>query len=324
MRNHFLRASGVPSSGNTFGGVTTDLEVHYDFSRTDCWNRGTSTNAADYTVNNLAKNYNDAIFRSRTGSSTSFRDGSDSPCITFNSSDGGGCLEMGGDNWDGNEDNCALMLPGAYSNSTSSHPAYNISTVAASSSENLFNGLGTGAFTTEQWIRLYGNESDGNGIASMLQLAGRASGEDDDDLWNNFWLLYINNGYTSNLYTDEAYIINANSNGSNTRMDPNFLTNVPGTPTSGAGWSYWLHIVMVRESGTGSNNFKVYVNNTLEETYTTHAVNFTALQYGRLLYAHSATSVQQRLGIYRAYKGKALTSSEVTTNWNDQKARFGH
>ena len=53
-------------------------------------------------------------------------------------------------------------------------------------------------------------------------------------------------------------------------------------------------------------------------------MNFTALQYGRLLYAWTAAAVQQRLGIYRAYKGKALTSSEVTTNWNDQKSRFGH
>ena len=323
MRNHFLRASGVPSSGNTFNGVTTNLEVHYDFSRTDCWNRGTSTNAADYTVNNLAKDYNDAVLRSRTGSGDSFRDGSDSPCITFNSSDGGGCLEMGGDNWDGNEDHCSLIIPGAFSSSTSSHFTYNISTVAASSSENLFNGLGTGAFTTEQWLRLYANESDGNGTATMLELAGRASGEDDDDVFRNFWLVYINNGHSS-PYAAQAYILNTNSSGSHVRMAPNLFPDVPGTPTSGAGWSDWLHIVMVRESGTGSNNFKVYVNNTLEETYTTDAINFTALQYGRLLYTYNAATVQQRLGIYRAYKGKALTSSEVTTNWNDQKSRFGY
>ena len=323
MRNHFLRANGVPSSGNTFGGVTTNLEVHYDFSRTDCWNRGTSTNAADYTVNNLAKDYNDAVLRSRTGAGNSYRDGSDSPCITFNSSDGGGCLEIGGDNNDGNEDDCVLIIPGAYSSSTSSNEAYNISTVAASSSENLYNGLGNGAFTVEMWIRLYANESDGNGTASMSRLYGRASGEDDDDLFSSFWLVYINNGYTSSSYTDEMYILNSNINGQTVRMDPNLLTNVPGTPVSGAAWSDWLHIVMVRESGTGSNNWKVYVNNTLEEEYTSH-MNFTALQYGRLMWIASAPTVQQRLGIYRAYKGKALTSSEVTTNWNDQKSRFGH
>lgn len=217
-----------------------------------------------------------------------------------------------------------LIIPGAYSNSTtSSHYTYNISTVAASSSENLFNGLGTGAFTTEQWIRLYANESDGNGIATMLQLAGRASGEDDDDLWSNFWLVYINNGYTSSSLTNQGYIVHPDSNGNNQSLTPRlFASGPPGIPSSGAGWSDWLHIVMVRESGTGSNNFKVYVNNTLEETYTTHAVNFTALQFARLLNAYNAASVQQRLGIYRAYKGKALTSSEVTTNWNAQKSRF--
>ena len=322
MRNHFLRASGVPSSGNTFNGVTTDLEVHYDFSRTDCWNRGTSTNAADYTVNNLAKNYNDAVFRSRTGSSDSFRDGSDSPCITFNSSDGGGCLEMGGDNMDGNEDICALMIPGAYSSSSSSNVAYNISTVAASSSDNLFNGLGNGAFTVEMWTRLYANESDGNGLASFNFLAGRDSAQDDDDLAGVFFGFYYNNGHSSSNKDSLSLLHHTGSSG-HTAMTPRLFTNTPGTPASGAGWSDWLHIVMVRESGTGSNNWKVYVNNTLEEQYTRH-MNFTALQYGRLLYAWTAAAVQQRLGIYRAYKGKALTSSEVTTNWNAQKSRFGH
>ena len=321
MRNHFLRASGVPSSGNTFNGVTTNLEVHYDFSRTDCWNRGTSTNAADYTVNNLAKNYNDAIFRSQTGSGDSFRNGSDSPCITFNSSDGGGCLEMGGDNHDGDEDDCALIIPGAYSSSTSSNHAYNISTVAASSSENLFNGVGNGAFTVETWLRVYANESAGNESTGSGALFGRDSAQDDDDLAGAWFLVYRSNGHSSN--PDNLYLLHHNGSTGYYEMVPKLLTNTPGTPASGAGWSDWLHIVMVRESGTGSNNWKVYVNNTLEQQYTNH-MNFTALQYGRISRVYSTATGQQRLGIYRAYKGKALTSSEVTTNWNDQKSRFGH
>ena len=322
MRNHFLRAGGVPSSNDTFGGVTTNLEVHYDFSRSDCLNRGTSTNAADYTVHNLAKDYNDGIFRSRTGSSNSYRNGSDSPCITFNSSDGGGCLEMGGENNDGDEDDCQLIIPGLLASSSSGNPTYNISTVAASSSENLFNGLGNGAFTVEMWVRVYANESQGTYSAgSFVTLFGRDSGQNDNTEAGTFWAMYSNNDHCCRPDT----IANLHHNGStyNVYSTPNVVANTPGTPASGAGWSDWLHLVIARDSGTGSNNYKVYLNNTLEQQYTIH-MNFTALHYGRIAPVVSAASPQIRVGIFRAYKGKALTSSEITTNWNAQKSRFGH
>ena len=34
--------------------------------------------------------------------------------------------------------------------------------------------------------------------------------------------------------------------------------------------------------------------------------------------------IPMRLGIFRFYRGKALTASEVTENWNAQKSRFGY
>jgi len=307
----------------SFGGVTTNLEVHYDLSRSDCWNRGTSTNAADYTVHNLAKDYNDAVLRSQTGSGDSFRDGSDSPCIAFNSSDGGGCLDFVSGNHDGNEDDCALIIPGAYSSSSTGSDAYNISTVSASSSENLLNGVGNGAFTTEIWIRVYANETTGSQTGYLGALFGRDSAQDDDDLAGAWFALYYNNGHSSSIGADAISFLHHNGSSGHLHHVPRITTNTPGTPSSGAGWSDWLHLVMVRESGTGSDNWKVYLNNTLEEQYTDH-MNFTALQYGRIVRIVNASTVPVRLGIYRAYKGKALTSTEVTTNWNDQKARFGH
>ena len=306
-----------------FGGVTANLEVHYDFSRTDCWNRGTSTNAADYTVHNLAKDYADAIFRSQTGSSTSFRDGSDSPCITFNSSDGGGCLEMVTSNHDGNEDDCAVIIPGAFSSSNVTSDAYNISTVAANSSENILNGVGNGAFTTEIWVRVYADETIGNGSAALGPIFARDSGQGDDVLAGIAWVGYYNNAYSNTSYDDALSFIHNNGSGTNYHIAPRVMTNTPGTPASGAGWSDWLHLVLVRASGTGNDNWKVYVNNTLEEEYTQH-MNISALNYGRVSRVFSASTVRHRVGIWRFYKGKALTSTEVTTNWNDQKERFGH
>ena len=100
MRNHLLRAAAgtaAASSGGGGGGssiINTDLYIHYDFSDTNCWNRQSGTNTNDYTVHNLANDYNDGLFRSRTGTSDAYRNASDSPVIDFNSSDGGGCLEF--------------------------------------------------------------------------------------------------------------------------------------------------------------------------------------------------------------------------------------
>ena len=78
------KAAANSSGGGGSSIIDTDLYVHYDFSDTNCWNRNNSTNAADYTVNNLANDYNDAVFRSRTGTSNAYRNASDSPCIDFN------------------------------------------------------------------------------------------------------------------------------------------------------------------------------------------------------------------------------------------------
>ena len=52
--------------------------------------------------------------------------------------------------------------------------------------------------------------------------------------------------------------------------------------------------------------------------------NLDYLKYGRLFVIINGDRPEGRLGIFRFYQGKSLTSSEVTTNWNAQKSRFGH
>ena len=183
MRNHFLRASGIPSSGGGDSGggdssiVDTDLYVHYDFSDTDCWNRNNSANAADYTVNNLANDYNDAIFRSRTGASDAYRDASDSPVLNFESSDGGGCLDVNPNNNEADEDDCALLIPGSSTNTTSpGYFTYNASTVSSTDSNNLFRSFYQGTKLTRD------NAPDNKEPVEVFVVAGTTVETTDTDL----------------------------------------------------------------------------------------------------------------------------------------------
>ena len=68
---------------------------------------------------------------------------------------------------------------------------------------------------------------------------------------------------------------------------------------------------------------KIYINNSLEATLT-DVENLDYLDTINLNQVWSDTHPASRTGIFRFYRGKALTSSEVTTNWNAQKSRFGH
>ena len=66
---------------------------------------------------------------------------------------------------------------------------------------------------------------------------------------------------------------------------------------------------------------KLY-NNSLEATTT----DDNTLNYLEYWYSHcnSTSTPPTRRGIIRFYRGKALTASEVTQNWDAQKSRFGH
>jgi hypothetical protein len=84
----------------------------------------------------------------------------------------------------------------------------------------------------------------------------------------------------------------------------------------------WKQVVIVRE-GTGTNQFKIYSNGDLNTTgtFNINLISSAQLRIGR-----------NRGGIYyydgeisnvKAYKGKALTATEVAQNFNALRGRFG-
>jgi len=311
MRNHFLRAGRVANLPSDSGGgssiVDTDLYVHYDFSDTNCWNRNNSTNAADYTVHNLANDYNDAVFRSRDASGTCYQNSSASPVINFDSSDGGGCLELDSSQNTANDDDCLLAIPGTDTSTSCSNRAKNLSTVTGTN--NLLNGVDTGAFTFELWYRVEFSASyRGNVYAYPLRMYHNSSTYwNVDNLKLQLWDLGASNNQAGKV--DNDYPMNTSY-------------SVIGGPSSGIDWSDWNHLVYSRNSSS-TNDTKVYVNNSLDETHTDN-IDYPSLKY-LFFFPHSSSSrINLKYGIFRFYRGKALTSSEVTTNWNAQKSRFGH
>ena len=293
----------VVASSDTANFITTDLKLHYDFSNTSCWNRNNSSNAADYTVNNLIDSYNDAFFRVRT--SNTFQYGSDSDVINYNT-DGGGCLYMDPSEYSVT-DETILIVPGSWSGeSSSSDEYYNLPT--ETSSHNLMDGLDDdGPFTFEIWYRVYIPSSTGVTIGRLYDfLTENTSGSQvklSQQLFTThpFWLL------ARKARQDVQY--------------SNWLTDIPGAPATGTGWSDWVHSVLTRDD---SNNFKLYMNNTQRGPTITATHNFDSLKVIGIGWVPNAQTSPMRIGIVRFYKGKALTSSEITTNWDAQKERFGH
>ena len=79
---------------------------------------------------------------------------------------------------------------------------------------------------------------------------------------------------------------------------------------------------MARE-GTGSNQFKIYLDSVLDATGTV-STNFNSNNQLRIG-ANRGDNLffDGDIGIIRVYKNKALTASEVQQNYLYNKARFG-
>ena len=183
----------------------------------------------------------------------------------------------------------------------------------------LFKDIGTDDFTLEFWWNPYWESSRSNeGYMSLLANTP------------------MSNGYNENVRIQ----IRAGK----IRVS-NWFTAV-GTQTSGS-WTYidssavytnndyhgWEHLVFSR-IGTGNNNTKMYRNNSLIETWTNKAdyddayntsdSNAKKSLLSSLVPAGANYAYRGKFAIFRFYIGTGLTSSEVTTNWNAQKSRFGH
>ena len=138
---------------------------------------------------------------------------------------------------------------------------------------------------------------------------------------------------TSSASQYETLVGNAPGGGTGTfQLDYNGSNNLRFTTSTNSGEyvdssislsvGVWKQVVVVRE-GTGTNQFKIYSNGDLNTTGTFNVnLNSSAqLRIGR-----------NRGGVYhydgeisnvKAYKGKALTATEVAQNFNALRGRFG-
>jgi len=315
MRNHLLRAGHL---GNTF--IRDDLFIHYDFGNISCWNRQNGTNTADYTVYNLANSHNNALFRCQTAivsGNAAYEHGSGSDAIEFDSTDGGGCLKNDPYEISSSSDKFAVIIPGSVSESLQSFPTYNFTTEELNTGDNNIlgsdtanQGIGTGAFTFEIWAKYYLNTT------SMTAASNQISGRDTSNssavigslLWGGGW-----SALDSTSLPERQYRINNALN-----FYPSGITS----STTSAQWTNWNHLVISRANGN-TNGTTVYLNNESKGT-TTISANLETARHMIVTSGNFTDEIPEKVGVFRFYKGKALTSSEVSHNWDAQKTRFGH
>ena len=264
MRNHFLRAGGIPSSGgSTFGGVTTNLTTHWDFGDSDSYSDG------DSTVTDLSGNGNNGTLQNTSN-------------FSYSSDDGGHII----------------FDPTASSN----YPHIVRS--------DTFKDIGTGDYTVEWWWKPYWQSS-----ANTRMFTNRPNVTSP---WEQHFAVFLYGGRIR--VTNWVAATSTTEAGSWTYLDSSAVY------TSGQYHSEYEHLVLSR-IGTDNNNMKFYRNNSLVETFTGKLdwddANNTA-DHNRAFGSNYSASFRGKLGIYRLYVGKGFTSSDVTTNWNLEKSRFGH
>ena len=315
MRNHFLRAGRVV---NNF--INTDLFVHYDFGNISCWNRQNGTNTADYTVYNLANSNNNALFRCQSGlvdGIWAYETSSGSDAIIFDSSDGGGCVEFDTSEISENSDNLALVIPGSESATSQYFPHYNLTTQTGSN--NMYNGIGTGAYTVEYWLKQTTNSTSYYINDDTTLIVHDTSGNISNDNLSYYGSTWAAFGIPS--YPGAKFKVSSGNS-----ADVSFYPAGESTATTTRGLNdddlKWSHVVISRASDA-TNGTTVYLNNVSQGTIT-NSSNLSTMKYGLLAGYSSSTDLARKLGIFRFYKGKALTASEVSHNWNAEKARFGH
>ena len=169
--------------------------------------------------------------------------------------------------------------------------------------------VGTGDFTIEFWVNIYRSVDN----ALFWRNLPNATSP-----FNENFALYIHEGKmrASNWFAATA----ATTVGSWTHLDSSAV--YPDGSYKG-----WEHLVFSR-IGTGDNNTKFYRNNSLIHTWTNKAQYDDAnssTDSGITSFGGSNiyTVVKGKIAIYRFYSGTGLTSSQVTTNYDASKSRFG-
>jgi hypothetical protein len=154
--------------------------------------------------------------------------------------------------------------------------------------------FGTGAFTLEYWV-YYDNATNPQIVLDMRRR-------------------------DTNFTTNEA-CVDSRSTARNWRYyyKSNFILTSTGTLADGQ----WHHVVLSRAS-TSTNATKLYFNNSLDSS---HTWNYNFSDYGVFYIARNINAtpgyMDGRIAQIRVYKGKALTASEVTQNWNATRSLYG-
>ena len=154
--------------------------------------------------------------------------------------------------------------------------------------------FGTGQFAIEIWANFVGE-----GPFYFIDTRISAS-------LSSRWALYVNGGEKLEWY-----------NGSTS-----YFSSDGSMPTWSTGNNGWNHIVVSRE-GTGSNEFKAYINGEYKAAVTdttNYADGSTGTSIGRR-YSNSEF-LDGKISVLKIYKGKALSASEVLQNYNALKVRY--
>lgn len=173
-----------------------------------------------------------------------------------------------------------------------------------------FDNITDDDFTIEVWIRPYWNAN--------------VFGTENFHIWTNY------SGTAENL----RLVLRENSgnlrlrgpfHGSWDYMTSGNAFNI----SSNSFASNWSHIVVTR-GDTSASTYKTYLNNSLVSTRTesgdygtASATNFRVLGGSDTTSTSETVRYQGDFAIYRFYNGKALTSTEVATNYNVSASRFG-
>lgn len=154
--------------------------------------------------------------------------------------------------------------------------------------------FGTGDFTLEMWIYI----TTTNPHPNLITING-----------NSGWYAAIRMGYWQGSLS-----LNHSYDGSSWVSAPNSSCPIDVDA--------WRHIVISRISG----NVKVYINNVEKTSYSLpgNLMSNAENEIGRLNHPNTGYfNLSGKIAITNVYKGKGLTQSEVSTNFNAVKTRFG-
>ena len=154
--------------------------------------------------------------------------------------------------------------------------------------------FGTGQFAIEIWANFVGE-------GSFYFIDTRNSSQT-----SSRWALFVNASEKLEWYTGST----------------SYFASDGSMPTWSTGNNGWNHIVFTRE-GTGSNQFKAYVNGQYKSavTDTTNYNNSSSeASIGRRY--SNAEFFDGKISVFKIYKGKALSATEVLQNYNALKERY--